>query len=172
MRSYLKYTDYIIGMQEVPKELSLIINIANCPYACPGCHTSYLQKDEGKNLKEDFENIINKLNKFVTCVCFMGDGQNILELMGLCNIAKNAGYKTCLYTGDDRLENYEELFPTFDYLKLGQWNEKLGGLWSYKTNQKFYILENGKYIQHNELFWTKEEKEKYEKSKKKETIKK
>lgn len=43
----LKYRDIAIGLQEIPNEVSLVINIANCPFKCKGCNTKHLWEDSG-----------------------------------------------------------------------------------------------------------------------------
>ena len=35
----LKYANFDIVFQEVPEEVTLAINISNCPNQCPGCHS-------------------------------------------------------------------------------------------------------------------------------------
>ena len=35
----LKYANFDVVFQEVPDEVTLAINITNCPNQCPGCHS-------------------------------------------------------------------------------------------------------------------------------------
>ena len=44
----LKYVDAKVVFAEVPDEVTLAINISNCPCQCKGCHSSYLAQDIGK----------------------------------------------------------------------------------------------------------------------------
>ena len=37
----LKYANFDIVFQEVPDEVTLAINISNCPNQCVGCHSKY-----------------------------------------------------------------------------------------------------------------------------------
>ena len=46
----LKYADYDIVFQEIPNEVTLAINISNCPNRCVGCHSPYLMEDVGEEL--------------------------------------------------------------------------------------------------------------------------
>ena len=46
----LKYVDTLVSFQEVPDEISLCINISNCPCHCDGCHSPYLADDIGEYL--------------------------------------------------------------------------------------------------------------------------
>ena len=69
----LRYTDYDIVFQEVPDEITLAINISNCPNRCKGCHSPYLLKDIGEPLtEENLTVLLRKYGKAITCVCFMG----------------------------------------------------------------------------------------------------
>jgi len=76
----LKYTEYDIVFQEIPDETTLAINISNCPYQCPGCHTPELQENVGKRL--DMKVIARLLDKYstITCICFMGGDKTPKEL--------------------------------------------------------------------------------------------
>ena len=44
----LKYVDYDIAFQEIPDEVTLAINLSNCPHRA-GCHSPHCD-DIGKNL--------------------------------------------------------------------------------------------------------------------------
>ena len=68
----LKYVYAAVTFSEFPDEISLCINISNCPCHCPKCHSSYLAEDIGTYLdKKILYNIIDK-NNGITCVGFMG----------------------------------------------------------------------------------------------------
>lgn len=138
----LKYLNYDITFQEVPNEISLVINISGCPYKCKGCHSKILQEDIGKSLLSEIENILKNYKENITCICFMGGDQNPEELNALLAIAKSHSLKTCLYTGTDSIETLSEQisFSNLDYLKIGHYDETLGGLNSHLTNQKFYAI--------------------------------
>ena len=49
----MKYVDTLVSFAEFPKEISLCINISNCPCHCKGCHSSYLSEDIGEVLNKD-----------------------------------------------------------------------------------------------------------------------
>lgn len=134
----LKYLGSAIVFQEVPTEVSLVINISGCPYKCKGCHSPYLWEYKGRYISEDIEALIDEHNG-ITCVCFMGGDQNPQELNELIDYIHSRELKVCLYTGSDSI-------PTniygLDYLKIGHYSEKLGGLDKVTTNQKFYMVHN------------------------------
>ena len=73
----LKYVNSEVTFSEVPDEITLCINISNCPCHCKGCHSAYLAEDVGKPLVGMVlrEDLINK-NKGITCVAFMGGDSN------------------------------------------------------------------------------------------------
>lgn len=135
MRS-LKYQGYTIAFQEVPNEVSLVFNVGDCPYECRGCHSPELRDYAGRDLADDFDIVIHHYLPHITAVCFMGGDQNSEELSELCEKAHFYGLRTCLYTGTDRIEDVK--VTGLDYLKVGHYDEKLGGLKSITTNQRFY----------------------------------
>ena len=49
----LKYANTDIVFQEIPDEVTLAINITNCPCHCPGFHSHYLWEDIGLPLDTD-----------------------------------------------------------------------------------------------------------------------
>ena len=65
--------------------------------------------------------------------------------------------KTCLYSGCDCIQPFVPLLPLLDYLKIGRYDEKLGGLDSGTTNQRFYRVENGQLIDETEQFQRRKE---------------
>lgn len=137
----LKYLGYSIVFQEVPNEITLAINISGCPYKCEGCHSRYLWKYEGNYISDDLDFIIKQNLDFITCVCFFGGDQNIVELYDLLkHIKSKYKLKTCLYSGQDLLSNLNKLFDVLDYIKIGSYKENLGGLKSITTNQRMYMI--------------------------------
>ena len=141
----LKYLGHSIVFQEVPNEISLAINISGCPYKCRGCHSSYLWEYKGRYVSDDIEALINE-HDGITCVCFMGGDQNPQELNELIDYVHLKGLKACLYTGRDDIHN-------LNYLKIGHYVEKCGGLDKPTTNQKFYVVYDDKdYFDTTSLF--------------------
>ena len=148
----LKYLGYSVVFQEVPNEVSLAINISGCPYKCRGCHSEYLWEYDGNYLCDDIYDLVQQYNGLITCVCFMGGDQNPLDLLYCFNIVKQHGLKICLYSGcDNRLSLYP-IAHYCDYLKIGHYDEELGGLNNPTTNQKFYSRVNDTFIDTTYLF--------------------
>lgn len=152
--SNLRYKGYSIVLQEVPNEITLAINICGCPYKCKGCHSSYLWDNDGEELKiEDIKKLLDKYSFALTCVCLMGGDWEVEELKKIKQIVNNYGLKIAIYSGSDRLETLITLKELrFNYIKIGSYQEKLGGLTSKNTNQKMYKLENGNYTDITDIF--------------------
>ncbi len=69
----LKYVNTGVVFQEIPDEVTLAINISNCPCRCPGCHSSYLWQNVGTPLTAmELDNLICQYEAEITCVAFMG----------------------------------------------------------------------------------------------------
>ncbi len=136
----LKYHSYTVACQEVPDEISLIINISGCPHHCEGCHSKYLWDYTGNYISDDIEKIIGKYKGYISCVCFMGGDQNPDELKQLLQIIKSKYHlKTCVYTGLDRLTYIDSKWiACCDYIKIGSYQSDKGGLDNPNTNQRMY----------------------------------
>lgn len=77
----LRYADYDIVFQEIPDEVTLAINLSNCPNHCKGCHSAYLMEDVGEPLTEEsLSTLLGKYGKAITCVCFMGGDASPAEV--------------------------------------------------------------------------------------------
>lgn len=151
----LKYVDTKVTFAEVPNEISLCINISNCPCACKGCHSSYLAEDIGNELNSNsIKELINN-NKGITCICFMGGDSNPSEVDALAQFIKiYYPVKIAWYSGRQEL-NKDINLDNFDFIKLGPYIEELGPLNSKTTNQKFYKIEENKLIDITDIFWSK-----------------
>ena len=134
----MKYVDTLIGFREVPNEISLCINISNCPNHCKGCHSPYLWEDTGTELNIETLQQLIKDNSGITCICLMGGDAEIKEIQELAKwIKTNTSLKVCWYSGK-KLQDIE--YKNFDYIKTGAYIESLGGLDSPTTNQRFYEI--------------------------------
>ncbi|RNC64477.1 anaerobic ribonucleoside-triphosphate reductase activating protein [Proteiniphilum sp. X52] len=144
----LKYVDYDIVFQEIPDEVTLAVNLSNCPYRCRGCHSPHLQQDIGKELSESaLAGLLQSYERAVTCICFMGGDADTGELYRLADfVRKSQGgrIKTAWYSGNDKLP--ENSRDHFDFVKSGPYVETLGGLNKSTTNQRLYRIEDGKMI--------------------------
>ena len=133
----LKYTDFLVGFQEIPDEISLCINISNCPNSCIGCHSPWLKQDIGTILNSTELHRLIDVNKGITCVSFMG-GDSEPELVNLlASEVKELDLKTAWYSGKSEISDKIEL-RNFDFIKIGPYLESLGGLDNPSTNQVMY----------------------------------
>ena len=137
----LKYVDTLVSFQEIPDEISLCINISNCPNNCPGCHSAYLKDDIGTPLTYTELMRILKDIRGITCVCFMGGDKEPWEIQRLAQFVKEKGLKVAWYSGKQEL--HEDIcLSNFDYVKLGPYIEELGPLTSRTTNQVMYKIDH------------------------------
>jgi len=132
----IKYVSHAVTFAEVPDEISLTLAISNCGGHCPGCHSPELRQDIGRDLEADLPALLKKYKDQITCVCFLGQGNDPEALNECLEYAHRHGLKTCLYTGADEYDG-----PTgyLDYIKVGPYIEGLGGLDSPTTNQRLYM---------------------------------
>lgn len=137
----LKYVDTLVSFQEVPDEISLCINISNCPNNCPGCHSSYLKDDVGIPLTYvELMQLISQ-NQGISCVCFMGGDKEPWEIQRLAQRVKEEGLKVAWYSGKSEIPEDIRLV-NFDYVKLGPYIEEKGPLNSRNTNQVMYKIDH------------------------------
>lgn len=151
----MKYALCGFSELEIPCERNLVIYITNCQNHCAECHTSYMHDDYGDYLDEHFTEIYEAYKKQITCVCFMGEGYNLLsnhnEFKGYCDIIHNDNKLTALYCGRDC--DIEEWMNCFDYIKIGSYIKKYGPIIKNTTNQRLYKKVNDKYIDITSIFW-------------------
>ena len=152
----MKYTDTQIGFQEFPDEISLLINISNCPFHCPGCHSPELWKDVGTELTvSEFDKLI-KNNSGITCVGFMGGVPKEVNSLASRVRLKYPTLRTGWYYGGTEIPEDVNLF-NFDYVKIGPYMKDLGGLDNPNTNQIMYHIVDGLMIDITYEFWKNEE---------------
>jgi anaerobic ribonucleoside-triphosphate reductase activating protein len=164
----IKYVDYDIVFQEVPGEVSLALNISGCPFRCEGCHSPHLREDIGRSVQEDLPHLLEKYKGMVTCVLFLGTGNDYDSFCKCMHCCRVHGVKTAVYTGADDEEIHQHVslrsifaaaFEYPDYLKTGQYKKELGGLSSPSTNQRMYRMNSeGIYDDITYMFWKKEQK--------------
>ena len=155
----LRYHSYNIVFQEVPGELTLAINISNCPNGCKGCHSPHLQENSGEELSENaLCMMLTTYKSAITCVCFMGgdaEPDNVEKLALYVQKITEGTVKTAWYSG-------KSSFPkncstdSFNYIKLGSYIPEMGGLNQPTTNQRFYRVQNGLLVDETKQFWKKE----------------
>ena len=154
----LKYVNTSIVFQEVPDEVTLAINISNCPCCCPGCHSKFLWGDVGQELtSEAIEQMMADIRRDITCVCFMGGDADPLEVNRLARTLRrrHPHCKVGWYSGRIRVAPEVDK-ADFDYIKIGPYLAHLGGLNKTTTNQRLYKrLPDGSFEDITARFWKK-----------------
>ena len=132
----LKYVDSKVVFAEIPDEITLAINISNCPCHCINCHSSYLAEDIGEPL--DLQHLTNLIdsNRGISCVCIMGGDANPSEVDDIAQDIKEyyPELKVAWYSGRQELSKEIEL-ENFNYIKLGPYIKDKGPLNCRTTNQ-------------------------------------
>ena len=129
--------DTSVVFSEIPDEITLALNISNCQNCCVGCHTPYLRENIGDELTEEALHNLIEQNNGISCICFMGEGNDLDSLKDLAKyIHSISDLKVALYSGREEVE--DDLYDIFDYVKIGPYIESLGPLNSKTTNQRLY----------------------------------
>jgi len=153
----LKFTDTMIVFREIPEHITLAINISNCQIKCPSCHSKELWCDIGEILTEEKLCALIEKNKGIDTICFMGEGKDYNDVLKMCNFIKGKYHnlKVGVYSGRDEVEDI--FYNTFDYVKIGKYDEQYGPLDKPTTNQRLYEIVNGVKSDITEKFWRKKE---------------
>ena len=152
----LKVASFDVVFQEIPGEVTLALNLSNCPCHCPGCHSPHLAEDIGEELTESLMNgFLDRYGSMITCVCFMGGDAEPEEVVRWAEYIKGiggqeSGIKTAWYSG--RM-NMPSVTGPFDYIKIGPYTESLGGLKSPTTNQRIYKRVGDEWQDITAAFW-------------------
>lgn len=134
----IKYLETLVTFAEIPDEITLCINITNCPRNCNGCHSSYLSKDIGEELNNDVLDKLISDNSGISCIAFMGGDSSPKEINDLAKYVKDKySISIAWYSGRQELSKDINL-DNFDYIKLGPYIKELGPLTSKTTNQRLY----------------------------------
>lgn len=151
----LRFVSYDVVFQEVPNEVTLAINISGCPNKCVGCHSPHLQEDIGDELDcVALTGLLSRYHGLITCVCFMGgdsDTEAVDVLAAFVRKITLGQIKTAWYSGRNQFPVNVSL-NHFNYIKLGSFIEKLGGLDSICTNQRFFKIDKGNIVDCTYLF--------------------
>lgn len=150
----LKYVDAKVVFAEVPDEVTLAINISNCPCQCKGCHSSYLAQDIGTELTFNEVRKLIRKNSGISCIALMGGDAEPDRINTLASFIINHydSVKVAWYSGRQELSNGIDLC-NFDYIKLGPYKEEFGPLNSRTTNQRFYKVSGGELVDITSKFW-------------------
>lgn len=157
----MKYYNYGVTFSEIPDEITLIINITNCPFKCEECHSPHLREDIGGELTLAVLNDLVEKEDGVSCIVFMGGdhGNNLISLWDVSKEFKiqHPNIKTAWYSGWEFHPNIFNDNKTFDYIKVGPYKKELGALDSPTTNQRLYQWggDKDRWIDITYKFWKK-----------------
>lgn len=126
----------------MPGEISLGISISGCQIHCKGCHSRELWEDKGTPLIiQELQSLLDK-HQGITCLCLLGGEHDIDSLTELFMYAHER-IKTAWYCGLDMIpKDKVGILEYLDFVKIGHYDQELGGLDSPTTNQKFYKVES------------------------------
>lgn len=135
----MNYSYTQVVFQEVPSEVTLALSISGCQLKCIGCHSAFTWDNKyGEELTEEvLSGLLNKYKGLITTVLFYG-GEWESNLIPFINIIKDSGVKFCLYTGLTLDELSPDIRMLCDYIKVGRYEARLGGLNEPTTNQRMY----------------------------------
>ena len=127
----LKYYDYATTMAEFPDEISLSINISNCPGNCGhtdengkfhlDCSEPWLLEDVGEELTEEkIDSLISK-HPGITVFGLMGGDSDHKDVVRVANYIheKYPELKVGMYSGREFLDM--DLLNSLDLYKIGRW---------------------------------------------------
>ena len=141
----LKYVNTGIVFQEIPDEVTLAVNISNCPCRCPGCHSQYLWQNIGTPLTPmELDRFIQQYGHDITCICFMGGDAEPAYVNNLARYLhrEHPSLKVAWYSGRTRIST-GIVKTDFGYIKVGPYIEHLGCLKDRTTNQRIYKRVSG-----------------------------
>lgn len=164
----LKYVDTRVCFAEVPDEITLCINLSNCPCHCKGCHSPYLAKDIGEELNEEALISLIEANKGISCVAFMGGDSNPHEIHYLAMLIREVypKLKIAWYSGREQIHIEAALnLQDYDFIKLGPYIAERGPLDNPNTNQKLFQIVDGELVDVTHKFWKHEIEDKSKENK-------
>ena len=136
----LKYVNTGVVFQEIPDEVTLAVNISNCPCRCPGCHIKYLWEDIGTPLTAiEVGQMGSHYGDDITCIALLGGDSEPQYVNTLARYIHREfpNLKVAWYSGRQRIPSYIRK-SDFDYIKVGPYIAHLGCLKDSTTNQRLY----------------------------------
>lgn len=117
----LKFYDYAVTFAEFPEEISLSLNISNCPGMCDGCSEPWLLEDVGEELTEEKIDELIAAHPDITVFGLMGGDSDHDDVVRIADyIHKNhKGIKVGMYSGREYMST--KLLNCLDLYKIGRW---------------------------------------------------
>lgn len=149
---------HAISFLEFPGEISLVLNISECPCRCENCSEPELREKIGKPISFAYidELLDTYKNYELTCIGFMGGDAHLDEVKKYAEYIKEiCDLKVGFYSGRDQIDL--DLIPFLDYYKYGRWIMPKGdpSTWHLKpcgpivfpwSNQRIYEIIDKKLI--------------------------
>lgn len=142
-----------ITLTEIPNRLSAFFEVGNCQVQCKGCHSPHLWIAKGATEMKAIDILRYAKEQHADSIVLMGGLTNgldpnrvIEEILRPLSIA----YPIGLYHGEDLKPQKAMKYLT--WLKVGSYQEALGGLDKPTTNQRFYTKDKDKWIDTTYLF--------------------
>ena len=117
----LKYYDVAVTFSEFPDEVTLCVNISNCPGMCDGCSEPWLLEDVGTLLtNEEIDKLISE-HQDITVFGLMGGDSNHKDCERIANYVHSTypNIKVGMYSGREFLDM--RLLKSLDLYKIGRW---------------------------------------------------
>lgn len=133
----LKYYDIATTFSEVPDEITLAVNISDCPGGCSECSEPWLREYVGTLLtNEEIDKLISE-NEDITCFALMGGDSNHEDCLRVIKyIHENyKDIKVCMYSGREYFDL--SIANEVDYYKIGRWIMPKGEV------SKWHLTNNG-----------------------------
>ena len=142
----LKVDSTLVTFTEIPDEITLCLNISNCPHHCKNCFEPWLREDRGEHLTLTKLQELAAAHPHISCICFMGGDANHEEIIHLCYAYHDydPSVKFAMYSGDDDLDL--GLMKVLTYYKIGHYDEEFGPLNVKTTNQRLYKKVNNRLV--------------------------
>lgn len=117
----LKYYDVATVFAEFPDEITLAINITNCPLDCEGCSEPWLKPDIGTELTEQAIDDLINTNPNITVFGLMGGDSDHKDVKRIADYIhkKYPELKVGIYSGREYLDML--LLECLDLYKIGRW---------------------------------------------------
>lgn len=151
-----------ITLQELPGRTAVYFELGNCNRGCKGCHSPHLSERIHPDLFTDISDMVEYIEKEKTrgadAILLMGGTTNRIDYETLAraiDILSNV-LPVGIYSGaavNSQATRFLKELPGLYWIKAGEFNKKLGGLDSPKTNQRFFRWD-GKWEDATHLFQT------------------
>ena len=116
----LKVYDSAVTMSEFPDEITLCVNISNCPGMCDGCSEPWLLEDVGEELTESKIDELIADHPGITVFGLMGGDSDQGDVVRIVNYVHEKHHlKVGMYSGREFLNM--KLLECLDLYKIGRW---------------------------------------------------